>query len=92
MENNQASQYFFFNQEILDSWVDSGIKLVKLVELESGTPVKYFELIPDPEFPSADDTIYPIDAEDITELVEPIEQVKFVVHEIYLEMDEEEED
>ncbi len=73
------------NQEILQSWKDSGVKYIKLVELNTGLQVKFFELIPDSEIPDSDETIYSIDSDDITELLEPVDKVKFVVHDIYLE-------
>lgn len=91
MQNN-ANPYFLFSEEILKSWKDSGVECVKVVELETGSPIKFFELIPDPDFPSLEDTIYDIDAEDITELVEPVAHAQFVVHEVYLDMEEEEDD
>ncbi|BAV06489.1 hypothetical protein SAMN05421788_107151 [Filimonas lacunae] len=91
MENKQSNPYYIFTQEILDSWVQEGVQYVKVAELETGTQEKYYELIPDPDFMGGDDPIYPIGAEDITELVEIVPHAKFVVHEIYLDMEDEEE-
>ena len=85
MENEQKNPYVQFNAEILDNWKQNGVKYVKLVELETDLPVKFFELIPDSEIPDSDDTIYPIGSEDIFELLEPQPKVKFLVHDIYLD-------
>lgn len=87
MENKQ-SPYFLFNQEILESWVKSGVKYVRVSEMETDGAIKFYELVPDPEF-SGDDPVYPLLAEDITELVEPVEHARFVVHEVNLDMEEE---
>jgi len=85
MENEQKNPYVQFNAEILDNWKQNGVKYVKLVELETDLPVKFFELIPDSIVMDSDETIYPIGSEDISELLEPVAKVKFLVHEIYLE-------
>jgi len=85
MENEQKNPYVQFNAEILDNWKENGVKYVKLVELETDLPVKFFELIPDSIVMDSDETIYPIGSEDISELLEPVAKVKFLVHEIYLE-------
>ncbi len=79
--------YQQFNAQILEDWKSNGVKYIKLVELESNLPVKFFELIPDSEIPDTGETIYAIDSEEVTELVEPVAKVKFLVHEIYLEED-----
>lgn len=85
MENGNSNPYTQFNAQILKDWKDNGITYIKLVELESDLPVKFFELIPNSEIPDTGETIYHIDSEDITELLEPLKKVKFLVHEIYLE-------
>jgi len=85
MENEKTNPYHQFNTEILASWKSNGVKYVKVVELETDTPIKFFELIPDSEIMDSDETIYPIDSDDITELLETLPKVKFLVHEIYLE-------
>jgi hypothetical protein len=77
--------YQQFNAQILEDWKSSGVKYIKLVELESNLPVKFFELIPDSEIPDTGETIYSINSEEVTELIEPVAKVKFLVHEIYLE-------
>lgn len=85
MENENRNPYVQFNAQILQDWKDSGVSYIKLVELDTDLPVKFFELIPNSEIPDTGETIYHIDSEDITELLEPVKQVKFLVHEIYLE-------
>jgi len=85
MENERSNPYTQFNQEILDNWKANGVKYIKLVELDTDLPIKFFELIPDSEIPDSEETIYPIGSEDITELLEPLAKVKFLVHDIYLE-------
>ena len=85
MENENKSPYVQFSAQILKDWKANGVDYIKLVELDTDLPVKFFELIPNSEIPDAGETIYHIDSEDITELLQPIKQVKFLVHEIYLE-------
>ncbi|RZM25359.1 MAG: hypothetical protein EOO88_19595 [Pedobacter sp.] len=79
--------YQQFNAEILNNWKENGVKYIKLVELESDLAIKFFELIPDSVIMDSDETIYHIESEDIEELLEPVANVKFLVHEIYLEED-----
>lgn len=85
MQNERTNPYHQFNATILENWKGNGVKYIKLVELQSDLSVKFFELIPDSEIPDAEETIYPIESDDIFELLEPVKQVKFLVHEIYLE-------
>jgi hypothetical protein len=84
MENERSNPYTQFNVGILENWKANGVKYIKLVELDTDLPVKFFELIPDSEIPDSEETIYPIGSEDITELLEPLPKVKFLVHDIYL--------
>ncbi|MEJ5963451.1 hypothetical protein [Pedobacter immunditicola] len=79
--------YQLFNAQILEDWKNNGVKYIKLVELETNLAVKFFELIPDSEIPDDEDTIYPIDSEEIEELLEPEPKIKFLVHRVYLEED-----
>jgi hypothetical protein len=88
MENENRNPYVQFNEQILKDWKENGVIYIKLVELDTDLPVKFFELIPNSEIPDAGETIYHIESEDITELLEPLKQVKFLVHEIYLEEEE----
>lgn len=88
MEKPNDNPYVQFNAKILDDWKKDGVKYIKLVELDTDLPVKFFELIPDSEIPDSEETIYPIYSDDIKELLEPMAKVKFLVHEIYLEEEE----
>lgn len=88
METEKTNPYVQFNKQILEDWKANGVDYIKLVELETDLPVKFFELIPNSEIPDAGETIYHIDSEDITELLEPLKHAKFLVHEIYLEEDD----
>lgn len=85
MENENP--YQLFNAQILRDWKLNGITYIKLVELDSDLAVKFFELIPNSEIPDSGDTIYHIDSEDVDDLLEASPNVKFLVHEIYLEED-----
>lgn len=85
MENGTRNPYVLFTASILKDWKDNGVKYVKLEELDAGMAVKFFELIPNSEIPDAAETIYSIYSEDVSELLEPSDKVKFLVHEIYLE-------
>lgn len=85
MEDENKNPYVQLTEQILNDWKANGVTYIKLVELDTDLPVKFFELIPDSEIPDAGETIYHIDSEDITELLQPLKQVKFLVHEIYLE-------
>jgi hypothetical protein len=85
MENEDKNPYVLFTAQILKDWKDNGVNYVKVVELDAGMAVKFFELIPNSEIPDAAETIYSIHSEDVTELLEPSNKVKFLVHEIYLE-------
>lgn len=88
MKNENDNPYQLFNARILEDWKNNGVKYIKLVELEANMAVKFFELIPDSEIPDSGETIYPIDSDDISELLEPAARVKFLVHDIYLEEEE----
>lgn len=81
----EENPYVQFDAKILDDWKKDGVKYIKLVELESNLPVKFFELIPDSEIPDSEETIYSIFSEDIEELLEHDAKIKFLVHRIYLE-------
>ena len=85
MEKEKTNPYQQFNTEILESWKKNGVKYVKVEELETDMAIKFFELIPDSEIMDSDETIYPIDSDDITEMLETLPKVKFLVHDIYLE-------
>lgn len=88
MEKAKDNPYVQFNAKIWNNWKNDGVRYVKVIELETDLPVKFFELIPDSEIPDSGETIYAIDSEDIEELLEQLPKVKFLVHEIYLDGEE----
>jgi len=85
MENTSKNPYCLFTADILDSWKQSDVKYVKVVELETDLSVKFFELIPNSEIQDSEEMIYNIHSEDLFELLEDNANMKFLVHEIYLE-------
>lgn len=84
MVNKQENPYRLFSQEILQFWKDDGVKYIKLLELQTNLRTRFFELIPDSEIPDSNETIYPIDSDDVAELLEGDDNIKFLVHNIYL--------
>ncbi|EDM34322.1 hypothetical protein PBAL39_12678 [Pedobacter sp. BAL39] len=88
MENQDKNPYSLFSTSIFKDWKENGVKYVKLVELESDLAVQFFELIPNSEIPDEAETIYHIDSEDVADLLLPAKNVKFLVHDIYLEGEE----
>ena len=80
--------YYQFSKLIHQDWIKNGVKYIKLSEVEINAPFQVFELIPDSEIPDSGDTIYSIRSKDITELLISMDKVKFVVHETYLEEEE----
>lgn len=85
MENQEKNPYVLFNATILQDWKNNDVNYIKIVPLNTGLAVQFFELIPNSEIPDAGETIYNIHSEDVTELLEQSGKVKFVVHEVYLE-------
>ncbi|RZM28315.1 MAG: hypothetical protein EOO88_09445 [Pedobacter sp.] len=85
MENEERNPYVLFTSSILKDWKDNGVNYIKIVALDTDLAVQFFELVPNSEIPDTGETIYNIHSEDVTELLEKSNKVKFVVHEIYLE-------
>lgn len=77
--------YVQFDADILKDWIENGVNYVKLVKLDLSGPIEAFELIPNSEMPETGDLIHHILSEDIQDLLEVMDKVKFLVHEIYLE-------
>ncbi|TCD00182.1 hypothetical protein [Pedobacter psychroterrae] len=88
MENDERNPYVLFTSSILKDWKDNGVNYIKIVALDTDLAVQFFELVPNSEIPDTGETIYNIHSEDVTELLEKSNKVKFVVHEIYLEEDD----
>ena len=85
MENQERNPYVLFTSAILKDWKENGVKYIKIIPLETGLGVDFFELIPDSEIPDSGETIYNIHSDDVAELLEKSNKVRFVVHEVYLE-------
>ncbi|WP_316752486.1 hypothetical protein [Pedobacter gandavensis] len=86
---NNIEGYVEFDAKILKDWIDNGVNYVKIVDLNVKGSIEAFELIPNSEIPDTGDLIHHILSEDIEDLLDTMEKVKFLVHEIYLEDDEE---
>ncbi len=62
---------------------------VKVEELSQYGAVTFYELIPDSELldEGDHDTLYPINSDEVWDMIVPINNMKFVVHNVYLEED-----
>lgn len=88
MNNKEENPYQLFTQEILDNWISEEVEYIKVEELSVINGVTLFELIPDSEMlDEANETLYPIDSEDVEDMLIPSKNTKFLVHNIYLTED-----
>lgn len=88
MNNKEENPYQLFTQEILDNWIAEEVEYIKVEELSVINGVTLFELIPDSEMlDEANETLYPIDSEDVEDMLIPSKNTKFLVHNIYLTED-----
>ncbi|MDQ1150730.1 MULTISPECIES: hypothetical protein [Sphingobacterium] len=87
--SNQASNYQLFSTDILVLWRSQNVSYIKVEELSVVNGVTFFELIPDSELldEGGIDTLYPIDSEDVEDMIVFNRHIKFVVHDIYLDED-----
>ncbi|WP_294187955.1 MULTISPECIES: hypothetical protein [unclassified Sphingobacterium] len=87
--SNQASNYQLFSTDILALWRSQNVSYIKVEELSVVNGVTFFELIPDSELLDevGVDTLYPIDSEDVEDMIVFNKHIKFVVHDIYLDED-----
>lgn len=87
--SKQTNNYRLFSKEILSIWKLQDVTYVKVEELSSIDGVTFYELIPDSELldGGGNETLYPIDSEDVDDMLLSSARVKFVVHQIYLEED-----
>lgn len=90
MSTEEKNRYQLFTQDILDFWVKEEVEYVKVEEIVSIDGTTLFELIPDSELLDGGDTdiLYPLESEDIAEMLLPSKTVRFVVHDIYLSEEE----
>ena len=82
----QANTYQLFSKEILSIWKSQEVSYIKVEELSTIEGITFFELIPDSELLDGGevDTLYAIDSEDVDDMLLFSENVRFVVHNIYL--------
>jgi len=85
----QANAYQLFSKEILSIWKSQDVSYIKVEELSTIEGITFFELIPDSELLDGGelDTLYAIDSEDVDDMLLFSKNVRFVVHNIYLEED-----
>lgn len=91
MNNVQdKNPYQLFTKTILNSWKAQNVEYIKVEELSTIDTITIFELIPDSELlDSANETLYPIDSEDLEDMLIPSKNTRFLVHEIYLAEEDE---
>ncbi|SHG45107.1 hypothetical protein [Pedobacter caeni] len=85
MKKETIAGYVEFDADILKDWIANGVNYIKLVNLNLRGSIEAFELIPNSEMPETGDLIHHIHSEDVEDLLEKMEKIKFLVHEIYLE-------
>ncbi len=85
MSDTDKNPYQLFSKEILENWTQQAVEYVKVEELSVVNGITLFELIPDSELLDGGDTdiYYPIDSEDVEDMLLPSKTVRFVVHDIY---------
>lgn len=90
MSNTDKNPYQLFTQQILNNWISQGVEYLKVDELSVLNNITLFELIPDSELLDGGDAdvLYPIDSEDVEDMLIPSKTVKFVVHDIYLDIED----
>lgn len=85
----QANTYQLFSKEILTIWKSQNVSYIKVEELSTIDDITFYELIPDSELLDGGeiDTLYAIDSDDVDDMLVFSKNVRFVVHEIYLDED-----
>ena len=85
--SEEKNPYQLFTLEILNNWKSQDVSYIKVEELTTTNNVTFFELIPDSEILDGGDTdtLYPIDSEDVEDMLIPSKSTKFVVHDIYMD-------
>lgn len=90
MSHQEHNPYQLFTKTILSNWKSQHITYIKVEELTSVNNVTIYELIPDSELLDGDqETLYPIESEDILDMLLPNPKIRFLVHDIYLAENEE---
>ncbi|GGH12563.1 hypothetical protein FAZ19_09135 [Sphingobacterium alkalisoli] len=89
MSDQENNPYQLFTEIILSNWKSQHVKYIKMEELTSINNITIYELIPDSELLDGDqETLYPIDSEDIKDILLPNPTTRFLVHDIYLADDQ----
>ncbi|MCA5003701.1 hypothetical protein [Sphingobacterium bovistauri] len=83
----EKNPYQLFTLEILNNWKRQNVSYIKVEELSTTNNITFFELIPDSELVDGGDTdiLYPIDSEDVDDMLLPSKTARFLVHDIYLD-------
>ena len=84
--SEKENPYQLFTKKILENWITHEVSYLKVEELSVVNGITFFELIPDSELLDGGDvdTLYPIDSDDVEDMLVPSTQVRFLVHDIYL--------
>lgn len=79
--------YQLFTKDILSIWKSQDVSYIKVEELSVSSGVTFYELIPDSELldGGGQDTLYSIDSADVEDMLLPNKNIRFVVHNVYLE-------
>ncbi|MDR0266171.1 MAG: hypothetical protein LBJ04_23365 [Sphingobacterium sp.] len=87
--SSQANNYQLFSEKILSLWKSQDVSYIKVEELSIVEGVTFFELIPDSELldDGGAETLYAIDSDDVEDMLVFNKNIKFVVHDIYLDED-----
>lgn len=85
MSDQERNPYHLFTKTILSNWKSQHVTYIKVEELTSINNTTMYELIPDSELLDGNqETLYPIDSEDILDMLLPNSKIRFLVHDIYL--------
>jgi len=87
--SSQANNYQLFSEKILSLWKSQDVSYIKVEELSIVEGITFFELIPDSELldDGGAETLYAIDSEDVEDMLVFNKNIKFIVHDIYLDED-----
>lgn len=87
MSTTDKNPYQLFTKAILDNWIRQDVEYIKVEEISAVNGITFFELIPDSELLDGGETdiFYPIDSEDVEDMLLSDKSVKFVVHDIYMD-------
>ncbi|MGN0003330.1 MAG: hypothetical protein ACI35V_07840 [Sphingobacterium composti] len=85
MEEQHRNPYQLFTQTILDNWKKQNVAYIKVEELSTIDNITFFEIIPDSVLvDSANEMLYPIESDNVDDMLIPSKNARFLVHKIYL--------